>query len=139
MKKSRITSLVYLIGIALVLISYWPIFFLGDTARLLLFSMGTILSFFFLFIGSLGAFFELKIKDTTSFPPLKGDPLATLLGVGYIAMIILTIIILPLILIETSQITNREIILLVMVEFLWGLSVIPALVGVIIYDEQENT
>lgn len=136
MKKSRITSLLYLIGIALVLISYWPIFLLGDTARLLLFSIGTILSFFFLFIGSLGAFFELKIKDKTSL--LEGDPLAISLGVGYITMVILAIIILPLILIETSQITNREIILLVMVEILWGLSVIPALVGVIIYDEPEN-
>lgn len=137
MKKSKITSLAFFLAIVIVLISYWPIFSLGGTAGLLLFSMGTTIAFIFLFIGSIGAFFELKMQDNTS--GLKGYPLAPLLGIVYIAMIILTIIILPPLLIEISQITNREIILLVLVEFLWGFSIIPALVGVIIYDEVDNT
>lgn len=134
MKKSRITGYLYLLGLIVVLISNWPISLFRFPIDILLFSIGTTFGSFFLLIGAIGAFFELKIKG--QYTGLEGEPLAQFLGIVYCSLTILVMIILPPILREISEMNHGAINLIILVGFLWGLSVIITLIGVIIYRKE---
>ncbi|MFX0047454.1 MAG: hypothetical protein ACFE8G_04715 [Candidatus Hermodarchaeota archaeon] len=134
MKKSRVTGYLYLLALIVVLISNWPITLFRFPLDVLLFSIGTTFGILFLFIGAIGAFLELKIKERYS--GLEGEPLGQFLGIIYCSLTILVMIILPSVLREISEVNDGATNLIILVGFLWGLSVIIVLIGVLIYREE---
>ena len=143
-KRSKLTGYLCIISFILNIISYPLTFLIGNITPLMFMVTGISLSALFLPLSIHGAFKEKKIYSLYGSPgrwpsqTSPNEPIAPFFSIAY-GCLIFIVILLNTFLIPTVVVFSRQdIVILVIIDILWGFSAGIAICGGILYDEKKT-